>query len=191
MAFAGISISASAQRLIPGQWDLTFGGGVSTISTWPADIEVAFNRVNYHSKMICKIAGMTEKRDYVSSKATIPIESRNYDIYASWGYLWNLCHNRSRSVNLWAGVTVDAGARVRNCLADFNQEYLPSGGFLYGFSPELNFEFFPASNFSMSVFARPHCQWVTRSKDFSEDGKEDFFYPIFGIQFNFYMFVGK
>ena len=189
--FVITSLTAGAQRLIPGQWVFSVGSERNIASIGDTGFETSFNKVGYKGKMIYRLSATIGTRDYVSSLSEVSIDTRNYDIYASWGRLWNLYHNRSRSVNLWGGVTVDAGARVRECRLKSYSGLVPGTGFLYGFSPEIDFEMFPRSNWSVSIFARPHLQFYTRGKAFSDDKAEGCFYPFIGLKFNIYMFVGQ
>jgi len=133
---------------------------------------------------------------------------RAVDMYASWGMLWRIVSNRSRSVNLWGGVVGDVGARLRKPLAelDINWQYrrsdlyhidveegleddrIPSAGFLLGVTPEVCFEVFPARNFSLSLFFRPHLQWCSWGDG---NSREEIFIPHVGLGLHYYFFVGK
>lgn len=199
------SLHCGAQRLVPGQWETFAGGGVSFIGEessviLPHFAEIGFNRVGYDNKMVCRVNGRVDRWTYTSAadeaaeRGSLDIDTRSYDLYASWGYLWNLAHSRSRAVNLWGGVTVDAGARVRVCMVPDNpamEERLPAAGVLMGFSPELCLEFFGVPRMSAALFFRPHFQWLTRGKDFLGDSNEKWFYPQCGLQLHYYVFVGK
>jgi len=199
-----LCLPASAQRLIPGQWNLAVGGGVAPAFSdaqkhLPAFGEVSFNKVNYGSKMVLRLTGLGDHWTYTSAAnakqevEALDIDAITCDTYLSWGYLWSLARSRSRAANLWGGVTVDVGARTRTYAdgAPWNEGRLPGIGVLMGFSPEFNFEFFAVPSVSMSLFFRPHFQWVTRAAQYAGDTQEKWFYPYCGAQLNFYFFVGK
>lgn len=204
--FIGL-IPTAAQRMIPGQWQASLGG-----MTWIAPGgEVTMSNFGYAGKTVIRAVCMGSKDDYIrlfsrtvdtpdgfkTVSAREDILTRSIDVYLSLGYSWPVIKSRSRSVVLWAGLTIDSGIRARTpmeIMADDVQ--IPGVDYLYGFSPELEFEFFLSDAFSSSLFFRPHAQWYSRAgkdgnneKLFKDDPMEKWFFPEFGIRFNLCMFL--
>lgn len=189
-----VCLDMSAQRLMPGQKAFDFGG-----SAWSLyGGEVGMNFIGYNNKLMIRASGLFGQYDYGCQQRkddvtgeVIPYEEApvfSSDIYASFGMDWNMVHNRSHSVNFWGGVTVDLGARIRSCMwYDFDSGRIPSASFLFGFTPELAFEFFLGKSFSMTVFARPRLQFFVRGSDYKDDESERWFYPETGMLFTFYL----
>lgn len=197
---------AQAQRLIPGQWQFSLGGGgwyhipvedVANPTLYGA--ELSFDRIDYGSKMVIRVNGLASRNgDYYVARnedagwdaAAVPL--KYFDLYASFGYLWNVAHNRSRGVNLWAGGTVDAGARIRRLVDRSVPAYgYPGVSFLPGVSPELNLEFFLGRSTSVSLFFRAHMQWPAVLKVYSGNSAEPWFLPLAGLALNFNFFVDR
>ena len=173
------------------------------------------SRYGYDGRMILRVVGMGSKDDYVhlftrkvvnetddgfdtvETAVREEILTRSVDAYFSIGYSWPLIKARNRSAVLWGGITVDTGIRARKALEDMADDVeIPGVDYLYGFSPELEFEFYLSDSFSSSVFFRPHMQWYSRvGKDgdgdrlFENDPVERWFFPEFGIRFNLCMFL--
>ncbi len=101
------------------------------------------------------------------------------DWYASGGYLFRVVSNRSRSVNLLLGGTVDFGARVY--ALPLPEERIPRVKFIYGVSPIIKFEYFPDKSFALNIQARPRLQ-LYGHKVFDK-----VFYPEIGIGCSFYI----
>lgn len=199
--------SLYAQRMIPGQWHFSFGGqgwyhiplGDCRNPTLYGG-ELSMSRVNYGNKLVVRVGGNTSLLDgyYIADNenagwSSTTVNLRFIDLYASYGYLWNIAHSRSHGVNLWGGASVDAGARLRRPVP---KPVLPVYGypavsFMPGFSPELNFEVFMGSRASFSLFLRAHMQWPVVLKKYAGNTKEPWFLPMFGVQFNFYQFIDR
>ena len=79
-----------------------------------------------------------------------------YDLTAGGGYFVRLLATRSRSVILSAGAGLYAGVRVCPELGKFDTG--GTIGFLLNGYPELHFEFFPFSNVSVLVYAKPRME---------------------------------
>ena len=121
---------------------------------------------------------------------------RAYDIFASGGYFFRIVSTRSRSVMLYGGGTLDLGYRGYDfelwnqketiddegyLILDRTEDrpYL-SGHFIYGFSPEIGVQAFPARKVAVSLFARPRMR-------FNRKGGEPWFVPAFGVGLHFYI----
>lgn len=190
--FTLFSKDALAQRLIPGQMSvyaegsawLAPGGGIGTCfmkRNFKWDFSAQYRTLNHH-------ISLPETKEYYSGEYDL----RAQDIFARLMYKRLLVHDRSYSWNLWLGVSFDAGARLRKPIGDYLDDdvaRISKSHFIYGFSPELSVEFFPANSFSLSLFARPRMTFVG-AKNEAQFG-ERWFYPEFGMQFNFCFFMKK
>jgi len=199
--------AAQAQRLVPGQWQFSFGGqGWYHIPMGdcrnPTLIggELSFDRINYNNKLVIRVNGNTsvmygyEIADNQEAGWSAGIaDIRHVDFFASYGYLWNIARSRSRGVNLWGGGTVDAGARLRRMLVkpDLPVYGIPAVSFLPGVSPELNLEVFMGDHASLSFFIRAHMQFPVITKNYLGNSSEPWFLPMAGIQFNFNFFLDR
>lgn len=202
-----VPLTGYAQRMVPGQWSFSFGGnGWYNIPLGdcrnPTNYggEFSFDRVNYGSKLVVRASGnssvlvgyqIADNMDAGWSASSADL--RFIDLFASYGYLFNLAHSRSYGVNLWGGGTVDAGARLRRTLDRGGQQVygFPSASFTPGVSPELNLEVFFTSRASLSLLLRAHMQWPVVLKKYSGNTKEPWFLPQAGLQFNFYFFADR
>lgn len=177
-----------AQRLVSGQKSIYAEG--TAVATPGAGI--AFSTLTRYHKWDFGVQGrffdrglsLQPTEDYpVASDFEVAYK----DIYASVMYRYMFTANRSRSWSLWGGISVDAGARLRNVKFDYpDKGRLPESAFIFGFTPELSVEFFPGTNFSMSLFARPRLSFRGEKNSV----KEPWFYPEAGLRFNFYFFAG-
>ena len=109
----------------------------------------------------------------------VSYELFNKDWYASGGYLFRVVSNRSRSVNLLLGGTLDIGARVY--ALPIPDPRLPRVKFIYGVSPIIKFEYFPDRSFALNIQARPRLQLYGHSVF------DQVFYPEIGIGCSFYI----
>ena len=208
IAFLFIALlPASAQRMISGQWQASLGG-----MPWMAPGgELAMSTFGYEGKAVFRAVCMGSKDDYVhlfsrtvdtsdgfeTVSAREEVFTRSIDAYLSFGYSWPVARNRSRSAVLWAGISIDSGIRARTAMEKMSDGVqIPGVDYLYGFSPELDFEFFLSDSFSSSVFFRPHVQWYSRAgkdgngdKLFKDDPVEKWFFPEVGVRFNLCMFL--
>lgn len=190
--FTLFSQDAFAQRLIPGQmtvyaegsaW-MAPGGGIGTSfvkRNFKWDFSAQYRTLNHH-------VSLPDTKEYAAGEFDLKAQ----DIYARMMYKRLLAHDRSYSWNFWLGVSFDAGARLRKPAAEYvldDVERISKTHFIYGFTPELSVEFFPANIFSMSVFARPRMMFVGAKKE-AKFG-ERWFYPEFGMQFNFCFFTKR
>ena len=197
--------SLKAQRMVPGQWQFSFGGDAwyhipmgdcRNPTLFGGNLMAA--RINYGNKLVIRANGNTTiHRDYFIAEnedagwGSAYTNLRFVDLYASYGYLWNIAHSRSYGVNLWGGATVDAGARLRRMLVkqDLPVYGIPGVSFLPGVTPELNFEVFLGDRASLSLYLKAHMQWVVITKNYLGNTKEPWFLPMAGLQFNFYFFT--
>ena len=190
--FTLFSQDVFAQRLIPGQmtvyaegsaW-MAPGGGIGTSfvkRNFKWDFSAQYRTLNHH-------VSLPDTKEYAAGEFDLKAQ----DIYARMMYKRLLAHDRSYSWNFWLGVSFDAGARLRKPAAEYvpdDVERISKTHFIYGFTPELSVEFFPANIFSMSVFARPRMMFVGAKKE-AKFG-ERWFYPEFGMQFNFCFFTKR
>lgn len=182
------SVQLQAQRMIPGQWVLSAGAGAVPAGDVPCLVDVSFDRLGYGTRMACRASGLFSRGIYPAASAaaeggTVGYDVHNSDVYASWGFLFDAAHSRSRAAVLWLGATADMGARVRSVVAGAGG--VPGAGLLLGVTPEASAEFFVAPRSSLGVYFRPHMHWV------AGDGTARWFWPAFGARFNVYMFVGR
>lgn len=204
--FLLLSVSASfalcAQRLIPGQWVVSGAFGIVPASGVPYLFEASFDKVDYGRIMDIRLNFLRNRGEYVSywndpetrTSMYVPYSVCNNDVYLSWGYMFDIVHNRRRSLNFRGGVTFDAGTRIISVgsgLLDDIPDSLPRFGLLLGASPELSFEYFPAASFSVSGYFRPHMHWLIYGEDYSSDRHGRWLYPVLGVRCSKYLFLGK
>lgn len=198
--------AVQAQRMVPGQWNFSFGGhgwyhiplgDCRNLTLYGG--ELSTGRVNYGSKQVIRVSGNSSVLlDYQIADnpdagwSAGRTDLRFIDLYASYGMLWNLAHSRSYGVNIWGGAAVDAGARLRRQLVktDIPVYGYPEVSFSPGVSPEINFEFFLGNTASMSLFLRARMHWPVVLKKYAGNTKEPWFVPMAGLVFNFYFFAG-
>ena len=177
-----------AQRHVPGQHVINadfstwkqFGGGLSWGKCgFYGNSEFG---VNYATVGLPEECGF--KKKIKDERKTY--EAKCNDWYVSGGYLFRVASNRSRSVNLLLGGTVDAGARVYD--GRYSIE-VPEGEdaimtnrvkFIYGLSPMAKFEYFPNRSVALTVHFRPRFQLYGGAFD-------RVFYPQFGFGCSFYI----
>lgn len=126
--------------------------------------------------------GLPEPYDVPATKDTVAFNHKvvSNDYYVSGGYLFRVCSNRSRSVNLLLGGTLDLG--IRDYVDEKGMYGIPSVKFIYGVSPIAKFEYFPVDAFALNIHFRPRFQ-LYGHKVF-----EKWFYPQFGIGCTLYLF---
>ncbi len=196
------AVPAAAQRLIPGQWEFSFGAGFCPVDGRYSQADVSFNKVNYGSKMLLRLGAVMGDYGYVSVTEGTDSEGKEFvletdvpsladDIFAGWGYQWCVLNTRSRNFNLWVGGTFDAGARIRSAKDKVQKDLLPASSVLLGVTPELSAELFPAKSFSFEGYFQPRMRWFIVGSGHSLDKGERWFYPSFGLRMHFYMFVGR
>ena len=188
------SLDASAQRLIPGQMTVYGEGAAWMAPGGGAGVSFIKRGFKWDFSANYRTLGMDRTLPETKAYGEGRYEWKNQDIYARLMYKGLVAHDRSYTWNLWLGISFDPGARIRS-----NIKYLPEyegysgdeddgrvsyAAFIYGFSPEISLEFFPSSIFSMSVFARPRLMFSGEKEKLGER----WFYPEFGMQFDFCFF---
>lgn len=173
------SIDAVAQRLVNGEHMV----GISANCWNQYGIAVDWGMCTHGGKIIggATYLSTSEFEYYVAADDEIPEGRWNVganDWYASGGYMFRIISNRRRDLNLWLGGTLDFGAR--QYLLPNGTYGIPKAKFLYGLSPKIEFEYFPSTTFSMSIFAEPRIQCYGHSVF------DKVFYFEIGIAFNFY-----
>lgn len=174
-----VSIEAAAQRLVNGEHMV----GV-TANCWSQyGVALDWGMCTHKGKIVAGVTYLSTKEFeyYVAAEDETPEGRWNVganDWYASGGYMYRVVSNRRRDVNLWLGGTVDFGAR--QYLLPKDTYGIPKAKFIYGLSPKFEFEYFPSTTFSMSLFMEPRIQCYGHSVF------DKVFYFEIGIAFNFY-----
>lgn len=169
-----------AQRHISGQHVVSvdafawkqYGGGIS------------WGMYGLYGRSLFGVSFLTGPSEPYTVPATKTAEEATYDVlsrdwFASGGYLFRIVGNRSRSLNLLLGGTVDLGARVH--VVPEGSAGVPKAKFIYGVSPVIQMEYFPDTNIALNLHFRPRFQ-LYGHKVF-----ERVFYPEFGIGCSFYI----
>ena len=179
------SLDASAQRLIPGQmtvygegsaWMAPGGGaGVSFIKRgFKWDFSANYRTLDHH-------VSLPDTKEYFAGDYDLKAQ----DLYARLMFKGLVAHDRSYTWDLWLGISFDPGARLRSPIGEYSDaERVSKTAFIYGFSPEISLEAFLSRNFSLSVFARPRLMFSGEKEKLGER----WFYPEFGLQFDFCFF---
>lgn len=181
------SVDGSAQRLVPGQYVLSFegtgwrdyGGGVGfgfLRRNMSFDISAQYRKLKPYES--------TFPKTDIYPAMTFGFSSQ--DIYARIMANFLVAHDRTYRWNLWCGISVDNGARIRRPEAEYEfWDRVQTTSYFFGFTPEVRLEFFPGSSFSINAFARPRLAFPVFS---DESIDESCFIPEFGLRFNFYFF---
>lgn len=207
MALCLVPGAASAQRLIPGQRQLSFGGfgwyhfpmgDCANPTVYGGEVQLSF--IGYGGNMFTRVSGMHSlQSDYrIADNADAGWSAgscnlRDIDLFGSLGYMLDLAHSRSRGVNFWGGVSVDVGARIRRLAPKSATPVYgyPPASFLLGGSPELNLEFFLGRSCSLDFFVRAHMHWCAKPSVYSENSPEVWFYPQAGVKLGFNFFADR
>lgn len=174
------SAPAAAQRLIAGQ-NTVF---VHAYGWKECGGDIGWARMYDDARFVAKGMCLFDEDDYdcdaVDELPAVSFGYRAYDILASAGYQWRVVGNRSRSFNLWAGLSLDLGARVYSFKDGTYPYKVPRSNFLYGGGAQVEFEFFLFRSFAVSLMANPRVQLYGDKK------MDRIFFPNGGIGFTYY-----
>ena len=179
------------QRLIHNQWSVGADVAIAPMGGCPISVSLNASRFLLKGKSLYAIKMLTWSHNYTSAAEEyiqpVDIDTRSYDFSLSFGHLWLLHNNRSRSFNLWAGGTVDLGFRRYVVTKGGSADRLPSGAFMYGLSPFFGAEFFTGKQFSLTAFFEPVIHFSARGSRYSNDSKDKVFFPAIGIKASLYL----
>lgn len=175
-----LAVPGRAQRLISGQNTVY----VHAYGWKELGGDLGWAKIYDGGRFVAKGMCLIDKDDYRCSEPEglpeMTFDYKAYDILASAGYQWRVVGNRSRSFNLWAGLSLDLGARVYHFEHETFQYDVPHSKFLYGGGAQVEFEFFLSSSFAFSVIANPRIQLYGHKK------MDRIFIPNGGIGFTYY-----
>lgn len=174
-------MECNAQRHVPGQHVISADG-----FAWSQyGGSLSWGRCGYYGRTVFGATFLTGPGEAYTVPATNTEPETIYygilsrDWYASGGYLFRVVSNRSRSVNLMLGGTVDLGARVH--VVPDGSKGIPKAKFIYGLSPVVELEYFPDRSMALNIHVRPRFQ-LYGHKVF-----EKVFYPEIGVGCSFYI----
>lgn len=198
---------AYSQRLIPGTSEISLYAGQgfrmrSETGRFATGVEYGY--LDNIGKTVFGLNWGSHKQrfpmDVVGVSYSPYYDIRKDDVYVSGGWLGCIVKNRRRSVVFWSGLTVFSGIRIYGMrdkvdplFSSMNHAVempFPSTSFIYGFTPQIRFEFFPGRVWSMSAFIKSDIQFIQFfEKDISDEveiPKERWFFPEIGFNFSYY-----
>lgn len=178
--FAISANDCTAQRHVPGQniinidgygWE-QYGGSLS------------WGKCAFKGQSIFGLNFLTGPFEPCRSAVVEDGEERSYNVishdwFASGGYLFTVAKSRNRSVNLMMGGTIDVGFREH--VISSSSIGIPKLKFIYGCSPIIKFEYFPAKTFALNLHYRPRFQLYGHAI------YETWFYSQFGLGCSVYI----
>lgn len=173
------SFQAYAQRHIAGQ-------NVVTLDTYVLKqhgVGLSWGRCFFSGQSVFGASFLSGKEEPCKvpvgeEEELISYTAKSRDWIASGGYLFRIIGDRSHSLNLMLGGTVDIGARTYEVPSE--GILIPEANFIYGVSPIIKGEYFPKGCLSINLQFRPRLQL------YGHNMSEKVFYPEFGIGCSYY-----